>query len=218
MFRSRKALILALFSLVFLGAHLAYPQVPAKVPFTREDLGLSLEYPSFFSPLRAPSPQVLLLLRPPTGRYPSFNILLEMGDPQVEKKSIDQLKGDITDSYRAVGLFDAEVINSEKRQGAGRTIFYTEVRYKQKDEPLRTGVYIIPGGEEYYVLTLISDEANFSSNVHYIDEIVSTLSLKTIAPPPPEPKRAGSPLFWLGTFLVFLLIVKGMFSLLKKLY
>ena len=174
-----------------------------------------LSYPSTFSPLQAPSPQVVLLLRPPTGFYPTINIILQGGNPEVESKTVEKLKADVVDSYRAVGLYDAEVLSGEKRDAAERKVFFAKIAYKQRDATVYSGVYIIPSNGHYFVLTLIDAPENFDESYPVLQSIVSTLHLKSPPPALPAAESNSTVFLWfsaVGALLVFVKIGVMVFS------
>lgn len=186
------------------------------VRFVRDDVGLVLSYPPEFSPVTGPSPQVLLLLRPSGAHYPTLNILKQAGDPKVEDKSVSQLQADVVDSYRAVGLYDAEIMRAEKRTAAGRTVFYAEVAYSNRSVPVIAGVYLVPARGLYFVVTFIDTREGFGGSRGVLEGIMGTLALRD-PPPPPSPGRDVSGiLVWLGGIFGVLIGAKVLVSLFRR--
>ncbi len=178
------------------------------VRFANEERGISFSYPGNFSVVPPPSPQVLLFLRPSEGRYPTFNVLMQVGNPKAEERTVTQLKSDVVDSYRAVGLYDAEVVQGEKRQIAGRTAFYARVAYKTKEEELVAGVYIVPVKEAYYVMTLVDSAQGYVESVAVLEALMKTVQLRDPPPVPTSGRDFTQLLLWFGGIVALLILVK----------
>lgn len=202
--------------LVFLRVHTAYPQEVQLISFNRGDFGLHLEYPSLFAPAKANSSQVLLLLHPKEARFPTFNMLVQPGNPHIEEKTLLELKADVVDSYRGVGLYDAEVRFGERRTIAGRTVYFAKVFYLLDKIPLTAGVYIIPGHDRYYACTFVATEGQYDQDEVYLNTIINTLTLQEPAPPPPSTTEPHTALFWFAVIFGVLLCGKAVQVMIKK--
>lgn len=178
---------------------------------SRPDLGVTFRYPNKLEKLSPPTKETLLLLRPNGARFPSINVLMQPGNPKVEEKSVAELRRDVVDSYRKVGLIEAESKFSEKRNRAGRTVFYTEISYPQDKIDLMSAVYIIPAQGEYYIVTQIDNAQGFKDNLNILESIVGSFTLRD---PPPQPEKKplmGQWGWYLGAGAILLLIIAAVY-------
>ena len=184
--------------------------------FVDSDLGLTLFYPSSFERvLKTPSSEVVLLLKGPLGAYPSINIIKLVGDPKIAQRSIYDLGTEVVDSYRAVGLIDAEISQAEKKRLADRDVFFTKVSYLMKGSPMAASVYVVPTLHHYFVFTFVDSKDAYPSTVRTMENLMKGVSLRDPAPAAP-PKQDGTVmLYWIaGVFA--LLIGAWILSLLLK--
>jgi hypothetical protein len=186
--------------------------------FVDSDLGLTLFYPSSFERvIKPPSSEVVLLLKGPQGGYPSINVIKLVGDPKIAQKSVYDLGTDVVDSYRAVGLIDAEISQSEKKKLADRDVFFTKVSYLMKGSQMAAAVYVVPTLHHYFVFTFVDSKDAYPTTVRIMENIMKGVSLLRDPAPIAPPREDGRVmLYWIAGVFALLFGAWLLSLLLKK--
>jgi hypothetical protein len=215
MFKFKKISVLSFFVLYF--GLLVLPSF-AQTQYSRfdeNDLGISFLYPNTYQKDdKLPTKDVVTVLKGPLGGYPTINVIKQSGDPKIAERSADDLAKEIVDSYRAVGLIEAEVVSSEKVKIAKRDAVYAKLLYPLKDEQVAAGVYLVQTIHNYFVFTFVDAKDTYPTNVIEFEKMMKTLSLRDPAPEV-KPKEDGKILvYWFIGFIT----VAGIFWLASKLF
>lgn len=133
--------------------------------FHHPKFGFDITYPSYFEP--ADSSLAALLLKTKGQTYPTFNILRQNESYSLSVAVSEQVKR-VEDSYRAVGLIDAQAKDGILRQSEHASYFETQVRFTQGDEDLSATVTIFPAGEHHYINTFI---VPINSKLEVMDDV-----------------------------------------------
>lgn len=176
------------------------------ISFSQEDLGVRMQYPSSFSVAPNPSKDVVLFLKSRDGVYPTFNIVLQPGDAKIIDRTAPDIRDEVVDSYRALGLIDAYAEYAEKKILDKREIFFTKINYAIKSVPVSSAVYIFPTVHNYMVFTFIDRPESFASNLATFDAVMRTVHLRDPAPISKKPQEGKTLLYWGGGVLVILIL------------
>ena len=194
--------MLVLFGAITHGAALAQDS-----GYVNNKRGISMTVPAPLDIQKKNDGDVLFVAKPGSDLLPSMTLVTQVGNPKITEKSIGELANDVVDSYRAVGLVDAESTGKhmmgqqsegatpaaeaqgykekdigQKLNLAGRTVFFTRVNYTRGDVPLTAGLYIFPAAESYFVLTLIDTTENLPNSIQMLHAAAKTVSITSKAP------------------------------------
>ena len=205
-FFTMKMLFLAAISALFS----AFPQVltaqEKTTHYSNSKLGISFLYTEKFISVPVPSPQVLVLLHSKEDEYPTFNLIFQLGDPQIDEKSVATLKQEVLGSYRAVGLFDASLNASTKKSIAGRDAFYTEVQYSIKETSFTAAVSMVPAQDRNLIFTFVDMAGGFAEHKKDLAALLNSITLTGPKMPIKKEDTRFDPLLAWGVLGMLLLL------------
>lgn len=185
--------------------------------FERSDLGLTMSYrKDVFTPLGAVSPQVLLILKPNAGRYPTCNIIIEGGSLTIASSNLSKLTEQVLASYRSVGLTDAAPRNAAIRKVAGRDSFAVLLDYMDRGVEVRSDVTLIPHSRNtYLIFTCITERSQFDQLTPYSTTMLESISIKKVLPSMEEKAQNNLGIYALGGVLLGIAVFLGIRKLAK---
>jgi hypothetical protein len=209
---------LALFLCVFLSSYsnIAYSQEIPKQNFESKEHQFAINYPESFIPVLLRQEGVLLALRDKQNNYPTFNIIVQAGEYQYSKLSKDEKAKQILNSYKLVGINDAEIQDTEDNSSLSVPNFNIELAYSLNKNKLRSYVSILPGLGRHFIFTFIDTENSFINTKPQAISIRNSFKLLGNAPLSNSNHKEIS--LFQNTGVIMLLIILGLVLLIIAIY
>ena len=161
---------------------------------------------------RDPIPNVGLVLKPELEQFPSFNVLVQSGAYQANKRSKSSQLKDILDSYQQVGLARPQVNEQRLITVGDRPGFETILQYNVRDQLMTSRVVVVSGFTRHYFLTYIDHAEDFSKRAYLADGLIHGFSTwegdSNTADPQTQP-HSPSPLWLLLPLALVAILVTG---------
>ena len=183
----------------------------AQSTFTEPTLGLSLTYSSNFIPVKVDRNQVLLLIKPKTDDFPTFNLVVQPGPYPPNRFSSLRLEQEVVASYHAVGLTDAKIVGAANRVTPNGETFGYELSYSNAGQPFRSRVEILGRNDWHLIMTFIAPTSEYERYANYAQPLFDGVSLvRSDSASAPPPHRSYLPLLLplLSALTVFAIVMR----------
>ena len=111
----------------FLGIQAAL----AEELIANEGHGFSLKLPTGYEAIAIPEPRVALAARPRRGGFPTLTVTVDPGPFHGEQPHVELRGARILESYRAIGLVDAELKAVSASRRGDRPVVEAQLEYTQ---------------------------------------------------------------------------------------
>jgi len=177
----------------------------ANLTYNSPTFGFSFSYSSVFEPVSLTTPGVLILLSHQSSNYPTFNVILLSGPPDLATSPSKRAERFIN-QYRAVGLDSSKLISSDLIELGDKKVQSFELQYPLQGEKMRSSLQWIPFNHYSLLLTYIDKEQNFKQNKHLHQAILDSFTVTdALSYSEDQPELRAALLYLLAIFLFILI-------------
>jgi len=150
-------------------------QTAAENHFRSAEFGFEFTYPAQFTPRSADLPGALVLLVHTDDSYPTFNVVLQSGPPNLSRDRARRAQ-QFVNEYKAIGIDSARLLSSHEVEVQGIPVEAFEIRYLLSEVPMRSSIQWVPFEGYSLLLTYIDTEQNFEANQELQAAILESFS------------------------------------------
>jgi len=150
-------------------------RLAAEHHFRSAEFGFEFAYPAQFTPRSTDLPGALVLLVHTDESYPTFNVVLQSGPPNLSRDRATRAQ-QFVNEYKAIGIDSARLISSHEIELHGVAVESFELRYLLSEVPMRSSIQWVPFKDYSLLLTYIDTEQEFESNLELQSAILESFS------------------------------------------
>ena len=137
---------------------------------------LKFTIPSSFEQKAVKSPAVIVLLRPRTGDFPTFNVTVTPGRAPLNRPLAKEIATILTEYHRA-GFKTAQAKGMEFLPIKGHRALHAEINYQRDGQPFTAVIHVIPLADKRFYFTFIDSAKNLEQHRPLLTSILDSLEL-----------------------------------------
>jgi hypothetical protein len=142
--------------------------------------GFSLELPAGYQVIAIPEPRVALAARPSGGGFPTLTVTVEPGPFHGEQPQVELRGARILESYRAIGLIDAQLKGVSTPSGRERTTVNAQLEYTQGERRFLAEVTEITVPERRITVTWLGPREVVQHSYADLNKVRESLRVESV--------------------------------------